>query len=159
MNTLMTGQRQILIVGLGNTLLSDDGAGIYVVREMRQILSSSSIVFREVAAGGLEILEIISGFNQVILVDAVQTFQNDAGALIELELEDLKGGSAMTRHHVSLAEAIELGRTLGIPLPERLSIYGIEVTDTRTFRESCTETVAVRIKEIARTIIERENLV
>jgi hydrogenase maturation protease len=148
----------VLILGLGNTLLSDDGAGIYVVREIGRMLPSSPVVIREAAAGGLEILEIISGFQKAVLVDAVQTFRHKAGALIELNLEDLKGGSAMTRHHVSLAEAIELGHTLRMPLPEKLSIYGIEVADTRTFQEGCTTAVAGKIKKIARDIIKREHL-
>ena len=154
----MTGSRQILLIGLGNTLLSDDGVGIYVVREIRKRVQRPEIAFHEASVGGLELLDLIAGYERVIIVDAFKTGQSEVGSLLELRPEDLAGGSAMTRHHVSLPEALELGRQLGFHVPAEVKIYGIEVADSTTFHEQCTPVLQKRIPEIAREIIQRERL-
>ena len=154
----MTGIKQILIIGLGNTLLSDDGVGIYVVREIRKLAQRSDVAFHEASVGGLELLDLIAGYERVIIIDAFQTGQREVGSLLELRPEDLAGGSAMTRHQVSLPEALELGRQLGVRIPAEVKIYGIEVADSATFHEQCTPVLQKRIPEIAREIIQRERL-
>ena len=143
-----------LVLGLGNTVLSDDGIGIYVTREIEKKVSIPSLTFEEASLGGLELLERFRGFDRVILIDAVQTGKVDVGEVIRLNIEDLKGGSSLTRHQVPWYEALELGKKLEMDLPGVIEIYGIEVQEILTFCESCTPSVANRIPEIVDTIID-----
>jgi hydrogenase maturation protease len=146
-------ERKTLILGLGNTILRDDGAGIYVAREIGKRVRNTDVVVKEASLGGLELLELMKGFDRVVLIDAILTGSHEVGSLIELTVDDLKGGSAMSRHQVSFSEALELGRKVGMDLPEEIRIYGIEVLDARTFTESCTDEVGKRISEIAEEIV------
>lgn len=146
-------------MGLGNTLLCDDGIGIYVSREIKNKIQDARVTVSEASIGGLELLDYLTGFSHAVLIDAVQTGKTETGSLIEFRPEDLQGGSAMDRHHVSLFHALGLGHHLEMDLPERIHIYGIETADTRTFQESCTPDLAHKIPEIAQSIIERENLI
>jgi hydrogenase maturation protease len=149
-----TRQRKTLILGLGNTILTDDGIGIFVVREIEKHLRDSNVVVKEASLGGLELLELIKGYDHLILIDAMQTGEHEVGTLIKLDAEDLKGGSAMSRHQVSFSDALELGRRLNMDLPEKIEIYGIEVMDIFTLGESCTPEVGARIPAIVEEIIQ-----
>lgn len=152
------GKTKFLILGLGNTLLRDDGVGIYVMREIRKQVENSDVIFQEAGVGGLELLDLMTGFQKAIIIDAFQTGRSKIGTLNVLRPEDLAGGSAMTRHQVSFPEALELGKQLNIELPDEIVIYGIEVADAQTFQEQCTPELQARIPDIAEDIIQRENL-
>jgi hydrogenase maturation protease len=149
-------RRKNLIIGLGNTILSDDGVGIYVARELAKRIPSDAVTVKEASVGGLELLDLIKGYERILLIDAVMTGQADVGSLIHLKLEDLAGGSAMTRHQVSFSEALELGKRLNMNLPEEIVIFGIEVEDIFTFGESCTPKVQSKIEDIVEEIVQLE---
>ena len=99
---------------------------------------------------------VMSGYEKVILIDAIQTGKHPVGTLISFNMKDLKGGSAMSRHHVPLPEAIALGHHIEMDLPSKIQIYAIEVEDVATFSESCTTQVKRSIPDIAREIITKE---
>jgi hydrogenase maturation protease len=153
-----TRQPRTLVLGLGNTVLSDDGVGIYVTREIEKRISMPSMTFEEASLGGLDLLERFRGFDRVILIDAVQTGRAEVGEVIKLSMDDLKGGSSMTRHQVPLHEALLLGQKLNMELPEEIEIYGIEVQEILTFSESCTPVVASKIPQIVEAIIDEARL-
>ena len=143
------GQGRLLVIGLGNTLLTDDGVGIYVARELARRLPEVEV--KESSVGGLELLDTIRGWDHVILIDAIMTGAQP-GILMKVRAEELRGGSAMTRHQVSLPEALALGKAMKMELPEIVTIYAVEVRDVTTFGESCTPAIEKKIPEIAEQI-------
>lgn len=145
-----------LILGLGNTILTDDGVGIYVSRELGKRLDGADVDVMEASLGGLELLDPMIGYARAILIDAMPLSDREIGDIVRLTPEDLEGGSAMARHHVPFHEALQVGRHLGMDLPEAITIYGIQVKDTMTFGESCTEELAACIPRIVDDILESE---
>ena len=149
-------KKDILILGLGNTILTDDGVGIYVVREIADKISDTTVDVQEASVGGLELLNLITGFRKVVLIDAVMTGQHAVGTLLKMKPEDFEGGSATARHQIGLHEALMLGRKLRMDIPETITIYGIEVKDILTFGETCTPEVRASIPGTVSKIIENE---
>jgi hydrogenase maturation protease len=141
-----------LIIGLGNTILSDDGVGIYIVRELEKVLDNSDIITQEASMGGLELIDIIADYKKVILIDSILSDHESIGSLIELDLDDVKGGSAWTRHQVSLKEAITLARKLKMNITSDITIYGVVVKDISTFNEDCTPEIKSSLPAIIETI-------
>ena len=141
-----------LILGLGNTILTDDGVGIYVVREIRRLGFHPQIDVEEAAAGGLELLDLLYGYERAILIDAVPLKATPPGGWIRLTPEDLGGGSAMARHQVAFTEALALGRHSGMDLPCSIVIYGVQPSDVTTFSESPTPEVAGAVAPLAQAI-------
>ena len=58
-NSMPEGSGDILILGIGNDILTDDAIGPKIVKRLQEDLSYSKISFLTAAAGGLEILEMI----------------------------------------------------------------------------------------------------
>ena len=128
-----------LILGLGNTILSDDGVGIRVVEELESRLTNPDITVLETSLSGLSLLDILVGYDKAIIVDAIQTVGGKAGQIYRLTPDALQvSRHAASPHDVNLATALELGKKLGLALPREIVIFAIEVADVTTFGEECT---------------------
>jgi hydrogenase maturation protease len=146
-----------LILGLGNPILTDDGIGIYVVRELMARPLPNDIACTEASVGGLRLLEVIVGYERVILVDAIQTPDGRPGDIHRLRVGDLRASlHAGSTHDLSLTGALRLGRSMGMALPddENILILAVEVVDVLTFGEECTPQVAEAIPRIARAVLK-----
>ncbi len=130
------------IIGLGNSILTDDGVGIYAVREVARRLAGSGhvdidIVESEVA--GFSLMELMAGWKQIILLDSIQFDGLEPGTVLRIDPGDLHTSLRIRSvHDIDLPTALELGRRMGFDMPAKLTIFGIQGQDTLTFGESLT---------------------
>lgn len=118
----------VLVIGIGNELRGDDGAGVQVVRRLRERAGSAGIDVREVQGETTELLDAWRDRDGVVLVDSMRSGaapgtvrRLDAGQQpLPVELR----GSTST-HAFALGEAVELARALD-RLPGQLLVYAIE---------------------------------
>jgi hydrogenase maturation protease len=146
-----------LVLGLGNPILTDDGVGIHIVRAAAaQCSPMNGLTFTETSVGGLRLLDLLAGYDRVILVDAIQTRDGQPGEFYWLETGDL-GPSlhSSCTHDLSLPSALDLGRRLGMRLPAEKDITTlvIEVEDVLTFGETCTPSVTKAIPRAVKAIL------
>jgi hydrogenase maturation protease len=107
--------------------------------------------------GGLRLLEIMAGYERVILVDAIQTPEGEPGDIHYLRPNDLQTSlHADSTHDLALPGALTLGRNLGMVLPDdkAIVIIAIEVCDVLTFGEACTHEVAAAIPAAVQAVLE-----
>lgn len=143
-----------LVLGIGNPILSDDAVGIKVAEEIGDRLWEQCLDVKTASIEGLSILDEITGYEKLILIDSVKTGKGRPGDVYRLSLEDLNVTSHLSSSHgVDFATVIELGKKMGYKLPEIIDIYAIEVEDNTTFSEECTRKVKMRISEIADKIM------
>lgn len=141
---------KILIAGLGNPILGDDGAGCRVVEGLKALLASSSarVEMACFSLGGLALMEHLQGYERAILVDAMETGQVPAGTVRTFPLEELGdpfAGHFSSAHDTSLLTALEAGRQMGLQLPESITVVAIEATTVREFSEQLSPAVAAAI--------------
>lgn len=133
----------ILIVGVGNLIRRDDGVGIVVARKLKQHFHSShkvssiisplfnKITVIEQCEDVLELLNLWNNNQVVFLIDAVNSGA-EPGTIFRIDARGHKIIQPifrnLTSHTLSLAVAIELGRTLN-QLPQEIIVYGIEGKD------------------------------
>ena len=134
------------VIGLGNTILSDDGVGVYAVREVRRRLDAmgcaetADVVETEV--GGFALMELMDGWDQVILVDSIQFDGLEPGTVVKIDPADLRTSLRIRSvHEIDLPTVLSLGRCMGLHMPGSLCIYGIQAKDARTFGENLTSPV------------------
>ena len=147
-----------LILGIGNSILRDDGIGPRLVQELRGKISDPTVELRETSLSGLNLLEAISGFNYVIVIDAVQSGSNP-GQIYWLKPEDIddQGEHAYLHHNMGLFKMLELGKNLALPVPEEISILAIEAEDVSTFGEDLTPEVEKAIPAAVNLVLSELN--
>jgi hydrogenase maturation protease len=156
-----------LLIGLGNPILTDDGVGVKVAYAVKaKILESEAptaalpreVTVAEASVGGLHLMEMMVGYQQVILVDAIQTPGGRPGAIHHLTLEDIASAvptqHSASAHDMNLPTALEMGRRLGLAVPESVEIFAIEAEDVVTFGETCTPAVVAAIPIVTELVLQ-----
>ncbi len=144
-----------LIVGLGNPILGDDGVGIQVAHELATRVCFPDVTITETSRSGLDFVDILTGYDKAIIVDAIITRNNSPGEIFRLSIDDINTTLHSTSlHDISLGEALQLGQRLGAVMPEEIVIYGIEVSNIDTFSETCTPAVEKAIPECVSRILK-----
>jgi hydrogenase maturation protease len=145
--------RQLLVLGLGNDILTDDAVGLFVVRELQSELAAHpSIDIRETTEMGLALLDFITGYRTVVIVDSIQTGKAPPGFLHELDASALKQLTGRTPHFVGVSETLALGRQLGLAMPEQVTIFAIEVEDPFTLGAAMTPVLQSALPGIVQRI-------
>lgn len=146
-----------LILGVGNSILTDDGVGIKIAHKLKE--RNPELEVTETSEAGIALLDLIVGYDKLIIIDSIKTEKGKPGELYKLELEALKpAANPSSSHGIDIATAYEIGQRLGYRMPKYISIYAVEIKDNTTFGEKCTEEVEGRIPFIAEQIIEEEKL-
>jgi len=146
-----------LILGIGNPILTDDGVGIRIAQRLKEENAKLKVI--ETSEAGITLLDLVAGYDKLIIIDSIKTEKGKPGDLYKLELEDLKPSKDFSSSHgVGIATAFELGQRLGYRLPKFVSIYAVEIKDNTTFGEKCTEEVEQRIPFIVKQIVRKEKL-
>lgn len=136
-----------IVIGLGNPLLTDDGLGPQAAALLRQRLGGDDrVAVVEAYSGGLDLMELMVGYERALVVDAVSSGRHRPGTLVELGLDDLRASrNSTSSHDASLAVALETGRALGLKLPALVRFFGIEIGNARDFGETLSAPVGATL--------------
>jgi len=143
----------VLVIGIGNELRGDDGAGVEVARWLRaQRPDGVEISVHEGEPAGL--IDAWRDRDTAVVVDAMRSGASPGTVRrLDASSEPLPGwlrGSSST-HALGLREAIELARTLE-RLPARLIVYAVEGRCFQTGSE-LSEAVRARVPQLASLVL------
>jgi hydrogenase maturation protease len=146
-----------LVIGLGNPILGDDGAGWVVAEEVRKHLAPGvSVDVDCLSLGGISLMERLIGYQRAILVDAF--ISDDAeGSIIVSKLEELPNYSAFhltSTHDMSLQNAMRLGRQLGAELPEDVTVVGVSASHVYDFSEELSPPIKEAVPKMIEIVVE-----
>lgn len=120
---MSTPDRRTIVICIGNELIADDAVGF----EIYNRLAGCSARVEFCSVGGIDILPLLDGETDMIVVDAVQ-FGSLPGTLHVIPWDCLPlSSSAISSHGLGLRETIEIGEVL-YPgtMPDRITLVGIE---------------------------------
>jgi hydrogenase maturation protease len=117
----------ILVLGLGNMLLSDEGAGVRVAEALcaRGKLPACVEVL-DGGTSGMELLETMIRRDVIVVADAISSAEHQPGDVIRLDGEELDQffHQRMSPHQIGLSDVLATLRLLDAS-PRRLVLYGI----------------------------------
>ncbi len=146
-----------IILGVGNPILTDDGVGLKIARKLKEKSPQSEVA--ETAEAGMALLDLVPGYDKLIIIDSIETEHGKPGEVYKLALEDLKPAMDFSSSHgINIATAFKLGQKLGYRMPKYITLYAVEIKDNSTFGEECTEEVEQRIPFIVKQIMRKEKL-
>jgi len=136
--------KEILILGLGNEILSDDAVGILALRELKNKYSNNDkLDFIESAESGLFLLDYIIGYQKVLILDSIYRENEQPGIIEEIDLANLDNGhySPKSPHYIGLPFTIKIAMNLKLEIPKTIKILAMNVADPYTLSENLTPTV------------------
>lgn len=152
--------RPNVIVGLGNEIAGDDGAGIWVARKLGEILQDRPEV--EVVPlpwAGFSLLDVLVGRQRAAIVDCLCTGLHPPGTIVRLNENDFRGSVRLNSFHdINFATVLELGRRMGWQMPKQIAIWGIEGEEMDSFKEELSPPVYAAVDQIINEILRFLNL-
>ena len=149
-----------IILGVGNPILCDDGVGIHVAKQLKQHINDPNVTIDEALTGGMNLLDLLLGYDKAILIDAVKTKNAEHGEVKRFSLNDISSVHSCNPHDVSLVEALKLAEKLGEKrIPHEIIIIGILLKETPCeFGEQLSSKIAAAVpKAVEMTLSELEN--
>lgn len=146
-----TPDRSTIIICIGNELIADDAVGF----EIYNRLAGCTARLEFCGVGGIDMLPLLDGETDMIVVDAVQ-FGAEPGTIHVIPWDSLpRSSSAVSAHGLGLRETIEIG-TILYPkeMPERITLVGIEGRCFNRTRDFMTKEVCTAISTAVTTIEE-----
>lgn len=144
---MSAGDHRILLLSLGNDILGDDGIGLAAARILRE-RCDGGVDFVETAGSGLDLLDIVEGYDRALILDAISTGLYPTGTILELSLEDFQKMVGPSPHYAGLPETVKLAEQLGIPFPREVTLLAMEVENSYQFREGLSLTAAGALTEL-----------
>ena len=148
-----------IVIGVGNPILQDDGVGIHVANQLRQHVNHPDVTFDEALTGGMNLLDLILGYDKAILIDAVNIKNAKNGEVKRFLISDFPSAHSNNPHDVSLLEALKLAEHLGEKrIPDEIVIIGIVLKEIPyVFGDQLSSKIADAVPEAVKlTISELE---
>lgn len=143
-----------LVLGLGNPLLGDDAIGLVVAERLRERLAGrSDVEVQQEEAGGLRLMERLTGYDRAILVDAVVS-GGTAGEIRRMGAADVPTQRTAIAHGIDLPGALELGHALQLPMPSVVRVVAIEAESVLEFRHEMTPAVAAAVEPAVAAVLD-----
>jgi hydrogenase maturation protease len=120
--------KDIVVLGLGNVLMRDEGIGVYVVNRLKEGAAKfPNVEFIDAGTGGMAILHLIANREKAIVVDCALMGQAP-GTIRRFTPDDVKSikqVSHFSLHDVDILKVLELSRQLD-ECPKEVIIFGVE---------------------------------
>jgi len=147
-----------LVIGLGNTILSDDGAGIIISREITERLKKRNIEADvvELSCGGFRLMDFLAGYEKIIMIDIMHDEKGEAGICRKIDPAIEKPFHLRSSHGLGFFEALTLARQTGLLTAEDISIYAVTARNISDFGEKIDPVIIEKIPDIVENIIAEE---
>ncbi len=121
-------KKSVIVIGLGNTLMSDEGVGVRVVQRLSDFADRFPLVdFVDAGTGGVSILHLIRGKDKAIFIDCARMGEKP-GVIRKFTPQEIKSAKVLAHqslHEADLIKIIDLAGQLG-QCPDEIIIFGIE---------------------------------
>lgn len=121
----------ILVAGLGNLLMGDDGVGPRVTEQLEREPAPEGVEFADLGTPGLGLVSYLAGYRSWILVDAVTAPEGQPGEVRRYGYDQLRGmatGPRLGPHDPSLADTLAY-LEMTAQAPEDAVLIGVVVRD------------------------------
>jgi hydrogenase maturation protease len=148
-------RNKIIVLGLGNILLSDEGVGVHAVEALLEYFDFPEGVWL-VDGGtlGLDLLPWIEGVEKALFIDAIN-LRKEPGAIAVLEDEDIPSylEPKFSFHHVGLSDLLFTSTFMGIR-PGKVVLIGMQ-PEKMEVGLTLSATVSENFEKLLQAILEK----
>jgi len=153
----MSGEeKRIVVIGVGNLLLGDDGAGIHAINELKKDAFPDRVKIVDGGTAGIDLLYWLEDAEYAIIIDCLEA-GDEPGAIFRIPAEEIAFNSSaqiISLHDLNLQEVLYMANKLG-KLPPTV-IYGIQPGEI-TFCDGLSDAVNTALPSLINLIKEEIN--
>lgn len=139
-------KQEILVLGIGNVLLGDEGVGVHAVRILGKIPFPGHISFLDGGTGGFHLLSVFQQYKKIIMIDATLD-GNKPGKVSLLKPKYAKDfPQTLSAHDIGLRDLVQSSALLGF-LPE-IFLITVSISDNQPLQMVLSQQVEESIPEI-----------
>jgi len=119
--------KKLVIIGVGNLLLKDQGVGVHVAQELMKRNLPQGVKVFDGGVAGMGLLDLLPEAKKVVLIDAVH-MNLEPGAVVRFTPEEVRFQSEkikLSAHDLGVMEVLELAKALN-QCPPEVIVIGIQ---------------------------------
>lgn len=142
----------VLILGVGNLLVGDEGVGVHALRRLEQEAWPDSVRLVDGGTGGLHLLELLCGHERVVLIDATRDGAPPGTVAVFRARVPADFPPALGAHDIGLRDLIAAAALLG-PLPV-IDVVTVSVAELKPMTIELSPPVAAALPAVLRAVRE-----
>jgi hydrogenase maturation protease len=145
--------RKITILGIGNTLFTDEGVGIHLLPILEEkFKNDEGIEIIEGLTDGMKLLGPVEDAENLIIIDAINAGK-EPGTIISLQGDEIPAyfGVKMSIHQMGFQEVL-LAAKLRERYPKRIAMFGLQ-PDSLELGLELTKTISEKLPELSEAVI------
>jgi hydrogenase maturation protease len=144
----------ILVLGIGNVLLTDEGVGVRTLKELERRFSfPANVELLDGGTAGIELLRHIRNRDCLIIIDAMKSGQVP-GTIVRVAGEDVPAAfrTRISPHQLGLSDLLAAAM-LTDELPKNLVLFGVE-PESIDIGLDLTETVEANLGKLIEAVAD-----
>jgi hydrogenase maturation protease len=155
---ILVRRKGILVLGIGNLLLKDEGVGVHAVQKLQEMDLPDHVEVVDGGTAGLDLLEWIDGRDKVVVIDAVKS-GGIPGTIYRFSGENIKEVSKpwLSLHDIDITDLLKLIDMLGVKKPEVI-VIGIEAKDIESVDLELSKEIEAQIPKVIEQVMKEISL-
>jgi hydrogenase maturation protease len=147
--------RPVLVLGIGNVLLGDEGAGVHAVRRMEQESWPPHVQLLDGGTGGFHLLSLFQEFGRIVIVDATMDGQPPGTVRLIRPRFASDYPRTLSAHDIGLKDLVESAALLGLTPEVILVVVSVKTLPEGLHAELSPEVAAAlpRVAEFVRAAV------
>ncbi|QCJ43178.1 hydrogenase maturation protease [Bacillus sp. S3] len=149
--------KKITILGIGNTLFSDEGVGIHLLPLLEDVLKEDeNVEIIEGLTDGMKLLGPVEDAENLIIIDAINAGK-EGGTIIKLEGDEIPAyfGVKMSIHQLGFQEVL-MAAKMRDRYPKEIVMFGMQPSSLQ-LGIGLTETNQRNLEGLAYVVVEQVN--
>ncbi len=148
-----TPPRKVLILGVGNLLLKDDGFGVHLIDALKDIDFPNNIAVLEAGTVGHQLIPLLHEIDHLIVVDVVEA-GDTPGSLFRFSPDDMHfpAERKVSLHQISLIDVLHMAELTG-GKPKTV-IIGVQPKDVSTWSLELSDELRAVIPKVRELVFE-----
>lgn len=116
---------KILILGIGNILLCDEGIGVRVIEYLQKKTLPEDVELVDGGTAGADLIDVLADRSTVIIIDAAD-FDAPAGTILRMTPQDWlpQRNTSLSLHDLDIPQTLTMTKMLGCA-PEKVICFGV----------------------------------
>jgi hydrogenase maturation protease len=148
-------QGKCIVIGFGSDALSDDGLPIRLIHDLKSMPDLVKFDYETSAVGGLELLELLTGYDKAILIDTQLTGRRKPGEIRFFTPQDFEETFHLSsQHDLSFKDALRLAAMMEISIPSTIQIIAVEIAENKRLSFEFSYEIRERYPSILNNILQ-----